>query len=174
MKNQSVNRVFLGLGSNCGNRLAFLAQAAQKIDSHEMISLVKQSSVYQTSPFGNIDQANYLNCNIEIITRLSIMDLFEFVKHTEKEIGRKKSVKWGPREIDIDILIYSDIIEANEHITVPHKGIKERDFVLVPLLELDDQLKLPGEDILLKEYLNRIEENYILSREKINLLSYSG
>ena len=174
MKNQMVNKVFLGLGSNCGDRLAYLAKAAQILNSHEKISLVKQSSIYETSPFGKIDQADYLNCNIEITTSLAIMDLLEYVKNTEKEIGRKKSERWGPREIDIDILLYGDTIEENELLTIPHKGIKGRDFVLVPLIELDAQLKLPGEDILLKEYLNRIQENYILSREKINLLSYSG
>jgi 2-amino-4-hydroxy-6-hydroxymethyldihydropteridine diphosphokinase len=174
LKNLTENKVYLGLGSNCGDRILYLAKAAQKINSHEKISLIKQSSIYETSPFGNIDQADYLNCNIEILTSLSIMDLFKFVKNTEQEIGRKKSVRWGPREIDIDILIYGDILEENEHLTVPHTGIKERDFVLVPLLELDHELKLPGEDIFLKEYLNRIEENYILNREKINLLSYSG
>ena len=91
MKNQMENKVYLGLGSNCGNRLAFLAHAAQIINSHEKISIVKQSSIYETSPFGNIDQSDYLNCTIEIITSLSIMDLFEFVKNTEIEIGREKS-----------------------------------------------------------------------------------
>jgi len=168
------NKVFLGLGSNCGERLAYLAKAAQIINSHENVSLVNQSSIYETSPFGNVDQSDYLNCNIEIVTSLTILELLEFVKIAETEIGRKKSERWGPREIDIDILLYGDIILENENLSIPHKGIKERDFVLVPLLELDDQIKLPGEDILLKEYLNRIEENYILSREKINLLSYSG
>jgi 2-amino-4-hydroxy-6-hydroxymethyldihydropteridine diphosphokinase len=174
LKNRKGNRVFLGLGSNRGNRLRYLAEAVQKIDSHNQITIVKQSSIYETSPFGNKDQLDFLNCVVEIHTDLSLIELFTLVKDTEKELGRKENVRWGPREIDIDILLYGDHIVENKFVSIPHKGIKERDFVLAPLIELDEKLKLPGEKILLKEYLNRIQENYILSRGKINLLIYSG
>ncbi len=171
MKNQTGNKVYLGLGTNCGDRMGYLKQALQKINSHPMISQVKHSSVYETVPFGIKDQSDYLNCAVEIVTGMSLTELYDFVKVTETAIGRKERVRWGPREIDIDILIYDNLEEERELVTVPHKGIRERDFVIVPLLELDDSIKLPGEKILLKEYLNRITENYILSRKKIDLLT---
>jgi 2-amino-4-hydroxy-6-hydroxymethyldihydropteridine diphosphokinase len=105
---------------------------------------------------------------------MTLINLFNFVKDGEKKLGRKENVRWGPREIDIDILIYGDLIEENEILSIPHKGIKKRDFVMTPLLELNNELILPGDTILLKEYLNRSQENYILSSRKINLLTYSG
>jgi 2-amino-4-hydroxy-6-hydroxymethyldihydropteridine diphosphokinase len=136
-----------------------------------MISVLKHSSVYETSPFGIKNQSDYLNCAVEILTEMNLDELFAFVKDAESAIGRKKRIRWGPREIDIDILIFGDLKEEHNLVGVPHKGIRERDFVIVPLIELDEQLRLPGETILLKEYLNRIQENYILSRKKINLLN---
>ena len=170
MKNQKGNKVYLGLGSNCGDRIRYLKLAVHKINTHPLISMLKYSSVYETSPFGIINQSDYLNCAVEILTVMNLDELFAFIKDTESAIGRKERIRWGPREIDIDILIFGDLIEDHEKVSVPHKGIKERDFVLIPLIELNDQVRLPGEKILLKEYLNRIQENHILRREKINLL----
>ena len=153
MKKQKENKVYLGLGSNCGDRIRYLKTAVQKIKSHPLISVLNHSSIYETSPFGKTNQADYLNCAIEILTVMSLAELFVFVKDTETAIGRKKRERWGPREIDIDILLFGDLKEELEIVTVPHKGIRERDFVIIPLLELNDQLRLPGDEILLKEYL---------------------
>lgn len=92
---------------------------------------------------GNLKQENFLNAVIKILTEYSLIDLFKFLKGIEKELGRSKTEKWGNREIDLDILFYNNIVYSDEIITVPHKGITNRDFVLVPLCEIDPDLIHP-------------------------------
>jgi 2-amino-4-hydroxy-6-hydroxymethyldihydropteridine diphosphokinase len=92
---------------------------------------------------GNRKQENYLNAVIKITTGYSLIELFNFLKRIEKELGRGKTEKWGDREIDLDILFYNYIIYSDERVTVPHKGITKRDFVLIPLLEIEPNLIHP-------------------------------
>jgi len=92
---------------------------------------------------GNFEQENFLNAVIKISTNYSLIELFNFLKNIEKQLGRSKTEKWGDREIDLDILFYNDIVYSDEILTVPHKGITKRDFVLVPLCEIELHLIHP-------------------------------
>ena len=123
-------KVYLGLGSNLGDREGNLLQAC------ELLGCLEKSKIHETEPFGVLDQPKFLNMVCEIETELSPRELLLFVKNIEKKLGRKKREKWGPREIDIDILFYGDQIIDEPDLKIPHPGIKERDFVLKPLKEI--------------------------------------
>lgn len=95
-----------------------------------------KSYIYETKPFGNLEQDNFLNAVISIDTEYSIKELYYTLKKVENRIGRTKSVKWGPREIDLDLLFYNQEIYSDSELTVPHQGITERDFVIIPLYDI--------------------------------------
>lgn len=96
----------------------------------------KISSLYESKPFGNTEQENFINLVILVKTLYEPAALFNFLKQIESEMGRKNSTRWGPREIDLDILFYDDLIYNDPQLTIPHEGIAERDFVLVPMCEI--------------------------------------
>lgn len=99
--------------------------------------------MYETKPFGITEQDNFLNAAISIETEYPLKELFSCLKNIENRIGRSKSVKWGPREIDLDLLFYNAEIYSDSEITVPHAGIIERDFVIVPLCDISPDFMHP-------------------------------
>jgi 2-amino-4-hydroxy-6-hydroxymethyldihydropteridine diphosphokinase len=132
-----VNNVYLGLGSNLGDRLKYLSNAVKLIDNDPNCSLIESSSVYETTPYGAVDQDNYYNVVIYIKTSLDPAALLVLIKQFEIKAGRKSDKKkWGPREIDIDILFYNNLIYDNDKLNIPHPEILSRDFVLIPLKEI--------------------------------------
>lgn len=169
-----MNSVFLGLGSNKGDRLNFLRQAVFKIASDTNFELVKCASIYETEPYGVKDQPNYFNSVIYVKTNYSLKELYSKVKSIELEIGRVKTFRWGPREIDIDILLYNSLVFSDEKITVPHKDLLNRDFVLKPLLEIVGEFNYPNSELKVNDdYLTKLEK-YIIAVYKIDLLNYNG
>lgn len=137
------NIAYIALGSNKGDRLGYLKIAAEQIAGNPNFKLLATSSVYETRPFGIKEQENFYNAVIKVETNYSLHNLFNYVKKLEKFAGRTESFKWGPREIDIDILLYNEMVYSDDIITVPHKGIPERDFVLTPLAEIEPGLLHP-------------------------------
>jgi 2-amino-4-hydroxy-6-hydroxymethyldihydropteridine diphosphokinase len=132
-----VSSIFLGLGSNKGDRKNYILKAINKIQQSAESRIEKVSSLYETTPYGTVDQENYYNAVVEITSEFELSQLFEFVKLLEKKLGRTQcNLKWAPREIDIDILFYNKLIYSDNKLTVPHKEILLRDFVLVPLIEI--------------------------------------
>ena len=129
-----MTRVFLGIGTNLGDRERNL-QAALAILSQKMV-ILKESSIYQTAPWGYLDQPAFLNQVIEAQTDLSPLNLLGFLKDTEKVLGRQANFRYGPRLIDLDILFYGNRIIQTPRLQVPHPRITERAFVLVPLAEI--------------------------------------
>ncbi len=101
------------------------------------------SSIYETKPYGVKEQDNFLNAVIKISTSFNLSQLFIFLKNIEDELGRKSNTKWGPREIDLDLLFFNDIVYSDEKIIIPHKEIELRDFVLTPLCEIAPDLFHP-------------------------------
>ncbi len=126
---------FLGLGSNLGNRKKNLDSAISHLKS-KAGSIVKASEVYESEPWGLKNQNFYLNQVIELKTSMSPKNLLKCCKSIENKMGRSRSIKWGERNIDIDILYFSEIILNEDNLTIPHPLIQERKFVLVPLNEL--------------------------------------
>jgi 2-amino-4-hydroxy-6-hydroxymethyldihydropteridine diphosphokinase len=136
-------KVFLGLGSNLGDRAAFLQGAVDALKQVNGVKVVWCSSVYDTEPYGRKDQAAFLNAAVEIETALSPAELFPSLKRIEHQIGRTSSERWGPREIDIDLLLYDGLVYEDDHLKVPHPELARRKFVLIPLREIAPDLIHP-------------------------------
>lgn len=136
-------RIYLGLGSNLGDRLASLSRAVELL--HERGARVRRSSrVYETDPAGGPPQPDYLDAVVEVETDLDPRELLRVCLEVESELGRVRGERWGPRTIDIDLLTYGEREVTDPDLTIPHPRMHERAFVLVPLLELDADPPLPG------------------------------
>lgn len=142
-------RGFLGLGSNIGDRRQHLQAAVDQLPGHG-IRVVRSSSTYDTDPVGEVlEQRAFLNACVEIETRLGPIEVLDACKAIERDHGRTLAgepgyVKDGPRAIDVDVLLLGDAPFHHERLTLPHAQVTSRRFVLVPLLELDFDLTLPG------------------------------
>ena len=132
----TVATAYLSLGSNVGDRVAHVRQAIELLDRTPGVSVARVAGTYETEPVGVRDQAWFLNTVAEVSTELSPHELLEAVKAVERAVGRTPTYRWGPREIDVDILLYDDLRLADDRLTVPHPRMAERLFVLLPLREL--------------------------------------
>lgn len=130
-----MTRVALALGSNLGDRLGNLRKALRMLKLNG-IEIVKSSDIFETKPVGPQDQGRFLNACIIINSNLSPHSLLALLKEIEHKIGRKKREKWGPREIDLDILLYGDKIISEKDLIIPHPEFPERAFVLLPLEQI--------------------------------------
>jgi 2-amino-4-hydroxy-6-hydroxymethyldihydropteridine diphosphokinase len=127
--------VNIGLGSNIGDAPANVTRAMQLIA--ELGSVTARSALYLTAPWGVTDQAEFCNAAIQLETDLSAQELLQSLKAIETSMGRQETTRWGPRLIDLDILTYGDLLLSEPRLTVPHKHMLERAFVLIPLAEID-------------------------------------
>lgn len=131
-------QTFIGLGANLGNSHATLAQAAQKLERLAGTGQVRRSHIYRSAPLGPQDQPDYLNAVIALGTELEPIMLLDALQAIEQQAGRERKVHWGPRTLDLDILIYGSISMDSARLTLPHPGIFERNFVLRPMADLVD------------------------------------
>ena len=129
------NKVYLQLGSNMGDRNAYLKNTIDFI-AEEIGEIRKKSKIYESAPWGVENQNNYLNQALEITTDLSAEEVLEGVLKIEDKIGRVRNEKWGERIIDIDLLFFDDLIIEKEGICIPHIHLHNRKFVLIPLNEI--------------------------------------
>jgi 2-amino-4-hydroxy-6-hydroxymethyldihydropteridine diphosphokinase len=129
-------RVFIGLGSNLGDRSEFLMRALKEIRNLGGTDLKNSSSIYDTEPVGNKAQPQFLNMVVELESALPARELLQKIKHIERVLGRKESERWGPREIDLDLLYYGGEIVNDAELKLPHPEIANRRFVLVPMKEI--------------------------------------
>jgi 2-amino-4-hydroxy-6-hydroxymethyldihydropteridine diphosphokinase len=129
------NTIYLGLGSNIGSRAENIISALSLLQSSGYVDIKKASSFYETSPIGP-KQRNFYNAVIKAKTNLNPNDFLSFIKEAEEIIGRVKTLYWGPRIIDIDILFFNNDIISEKHLTIPHKEIQNRLFVLIPFAEI--------------------------------------
>lgn len=132
-----MNKSYLSLGSNMGDRVGMLRQAVRLLNEHPAIDIMKISSLYETDPIGYTEQDAFLNMVVYLDTDLSAFELLEVCQDIEKKLDRKREIRWGPRTIDLDILLYNQDKLETEKLVIPHPRMHERAFVLVPLLELD-------------------------------------
>lgn len=131
-----MHRVFLGLGSNIGDRLNYISNAVFEIENNDKNSLITSSSLYETEPWGEKQKNLFINIVIEISTSLFPDELLLFIKETENKLGRAVRSKWSEREIDIDILFFDDLVIKKKGLEIPHPEIPNRNFVLIPLNEI--------------------------------------
>jgi len=139
--NSPVPTVHLALGSNLGDRLAILRAALAALPPQ--VELLQASPVYETPPWGFLDQPAFLNACARVRTDLAPLDLLAHLKQIEADLGRQPAVRYGPRAIDLDILFYSDTVFDQDGLVIPHPRLHERAFVLVPLADLDPGLRHP-------------------------------
>jgi len=144
--------VYLGLGSNLGDRRANLASAAERLRSADL-RINQESSIYETEPRDLPDQPWFLNQVIEAVTSLFPRQLLSRIQKIEREMGRKRLVAKGPRNIDIDILLFEDVIIATDGLEIPHPRMAQRRFVLEPLAELAPDLHHPVTGKTIREML---------------------
>lgn len=137
------HRVFLGLGSNLGEPKRNILKAVDLLREQTQCEAAQLSPLYLTPPFGEVEQPDFVNAVVEIYCSLTPQELLKTCKSIEVEMGREESVHWGPRLIDIDILIFDDLEIDDENLKIPHPEIQERAFVLYPLTDLDKNLELP-------------------------------
>ncbi|MDN4495357.1 2-amino-4-hydroxy-6-hydroxymethyldihydropteridine diphosphokinase [Ureibacillus aquaedulcis] len=138
-----MNRVYLSLGTNIGEREQNLQLAVQLLKDKPNVNVKTISSIYETAPVGYVDQPAFLNIALGIETSHSAADMLEICQSVENELGRVREIRWGPRIIDLDILLYNNDNIETENLIVPHPRMFERAFVLVPLLEIAKSLETP-------------------------------
>ncbi|HEX9917285.1 MAG TPA: 2-amino-4-hydroxy-6-hydroxymethyldihydropteridine diphosphokinase [candidate division Zixibacteria bacterium] len=135
--------VYIGVGSNLGDKKSNIQKAIDSIKEKRILREIKASSLYLTEPVGKKGQPDFLNLVIKGKTELTPFELLDSLLEIEKNLGRKRKEKWGPREIDLDILFYDDMVVNQENLVIPHPEIPNRRFVLVSLMELSPDLKHP-------------------------------
>lgn len=151
------HKAYLGIGSNLGDRMENLRSSLRLIDETNHSKVVRTSPVYETEPYGDVEQDNFLNAVVEIETQLSPGQLMDTLLSIEAELKRERIIHWGPRTIDLDILFYDDLVSSDPHITLPHPGVHERLFVLVPLCDIASDLRHPVLGESCSELVRKIE-----------------
>jgi 2-amino-4-hydroxy-6-hydroxymethyldihydropteridine diphosphokinase len=151
--------VYLALGSNVGDSAQYVSKAIELLGSP--LDEIKQAPIYLSKAIGYTDQANYLNTAISGRTVLSPQELLDAIDEIEQQVGRVKRFRWGPREIDIDIIFYGDQILETEALTIPHPGFRERDFVLQPLVNLNSEMVDPISHKTVKQLLDRLDPEHL-------------
>jgi 2-amino-4-hydroxy-6-hydroxymethyldihydropteridine diphosphokinase len=137
--------IFIGLGANLGDPVQQLTDALADIDSHADIKLLERSHFYSSAPMGPQDQPNYINAVCKVSTNLLPIDLLHALQAIELSHGRvRKAERWGARTLDLDLLLYGNEYIKTEELTVPHYGMSGREFVLVPLFEIQPDLIMPN------------------------------
>jgi 2-amino-4-hydroxy-6-hydroxymethyldihydropteridine diphosphokinase len=139
-----MTEVYLSLGSNLGDREKYLKEAVKRLKSNKNIVLKKLSPIYETKPVGYLEQGNFLNAAILIETDLTPYELLDVTTSIEAELKRERTIKWGPRTIDIDILLYDGLTLHDKKLTIPHPRMWERAFVLIPLRDINPSLNKNG------------------------------
>jgi 2-amino-4-hydroxy-6-hydroxymethyldihydropteridine diphosphokinase len=138
-------QAWVGLGSNLGSSQETVRQAIHALEWDRDIELTACSSFYRTPPWGDTDQPDFINAVVRLETNLFAKELMGRLLEVESALGRiRKERRWGPRAIDLDLLLFQDLVMATPELTLPHPRMHERAFVLAPLLEIDPQIRIPG------------------------------
>lgn len=162
-----MNKAYLGLGTNMGDKEAYLKEACKIISDNPNINIVKISKVYKTKAWGYTNQDDFLNICIEVDTNLSPEELLEVCHEVENKLNRVRVIRWGPRTIDVDILFFNNIISTDENLILPHPRIKERAFVLIPLMDLNKELAIDNKAI--SYYLSNLEKEELKQVEEVDI-----
>lgn len=163
---------FISIGSNIGDRHQYLKDAVQALHAHDDVSVVSVSSIYETAPVGYTNQADFLNLVVQIETSQSAEGLLMLCQEIEQVSGRVREVRWGPRTVDLDILLFNQDNIEKEHLVVPHPRMHERAFVLIPLLEIAPTVSDP---VTGKKYVEEavIHEDGVNLWKKVNGIEWS-
>jgi 2-amino-4-hydroxy-6-hydroxymethyldihydropteridine diphosphokinase len=150
-------KAYLSIGSNLGSKLDNISKAIKKLNEILYTEVIQTSCVYETEPIGNFNQPVFYNIAVEIETGLSPLELLSEIKKIELQLGRTVQERWGPRVIDIDIILYDDVCWSDEQLVLPHTEFRNRRFVLQPLLDLNSQITDPITGKTVEELLSSPE-----------------
>jgi len=152
---------YIAIGSNLGDRANHLREARRQLDQSPDTRVVAASGVYETAPVGPVEQGAFYNAVLRIETQLQPHELLDRLLAIEAQGGRVRRQRWGPRTVDLDILIYDDWRLKDDALTLPHPRLAERAFVLRPLCDLAPELKPPGLDQPVRALLSRLDQSDI-------------
>ncbi|EKO1913014.1 2-amino-4-hydroxy-6-hydroxymethyldihydropteridine diphosphokinase [Clostridium botulinum] len=137
-----MHKAYVAFGSNIGDKKDYIKRALEKIEERE-IKIIKVSPIYETEPYGVLDQDSFINGVVKIETNLIPENLIEVLLDIEKQLNRVRERRWGPRTIDLDIIFYDDLIINKNNLIIPHKDMENREFVLKPLCDIDENFIHP-------------------------------
>ena len=163
---------YIGIGSNLGTPEKNCTKAIEKISNTKDIKIISKSSFYQTEPIGGVQQGWFVNSAIKIETDLSPENLLSVLLNLELAMGRIRKEKWGPRLIDLDLLLYGNLVLKKQELTLPHPEIQNRKFVLTPMSEIAENLIHPTLKKTIKTLLQESSDVTIVKKIKKTNLSY--
>ncbi|EPY6471931.1 2-amino-4-hydroxy-6-hydroxymethyldihydropteridine diphosphokinase [Clostridium sporogenes] len=137
-----MHTAYVAFGSNMGEKENYIKRALEKIEE-KAIKIIKLSPIYETEPYGVLDQDSFLNGVVKIESNLTPENLIEVLLDIEKQLDRVRERRWGPRTIDLDIIFYDDFIINEENLIIPHRDMENREFVLKPLCDIDENFIHP-------------------------------
>jgi dihydroneopterin aldolase/2-amino-4-hydroxy-6-hydroxymethyldihydropteridine diphosphokinase len=152
---RSWHKAYIGVGANLGDKEENIKEAIEKVNLSGLAQVIKVANMYETKPVGYLEQDDFLNTVLEIKTLLDPRDLIKLLLKIEKDLKRERVIKWGPRTIDLDILLYDDLVTDFEEVIIPHPRMHERMFVLKPLSDIAPYLMHP---VLNKRIYQLVEE----------------
>jgi 2-amino-4-hydroxy-6-hydroxymethyldihydropteridine diphosphokinase len=158
-----MQQLFLLTGSNIGDSAAYLHEASENIASR-VGSIVNQSGIYKTEPWGNKNQQDFLNQVLEVQTSLGPEEVLQQILTIELEMGRNRIEKWGPRVIDIDLLFYGNLVMQTQRLTIPHPLLHERRFTLMPLAEIAPEFMHPVLNRTMKKLLEVCQDSGVVEK----------
>ncbi len=161
-----MSTAYISIGSNLGDRLKCIREAIRKLEQSKQINICKASSVYETEPVGYEEQPRFLNIVLELKASLEPLNLLKLLRGIENQMGRKRDqpqgtefVRWSPRNIDLDLLLYEDLVLNSDKLTLPHPRMHRRRFVLVPLAEIAPRVVHPSLKKTVEKLLEELSDN---------------
>ena len=151
------HKAFIALGSNMGDKKGYLDEAVEKLKNHPLCQVIKVADYIQTEPYGGVEQDVFLNSALELRTLLYPEELLRLLNQIEAEAGRERTIHWGPRTLDLDILFYDDRVIDTPTLTIPHIDLQNRDFVLPPMAEIAPYFRHPTLGYTMQQLLNRCQ-----------------
>lgn len=146
----------IAIGSNMGDKRAYLTEAIEKLDQITGVKVLKASALIETEPYGGVEQDSFFNGCLMAATILTPMELLREMNRIEAEAGRERQIHWGPRTLDLDMIFYDDLVTEDEVLTLPHPDMANRDFVLRPLMEICPYKRHPVTGKSIKEMLEEL------------------
>ncbi|WP_061310280.1 2-amino-4-hydroxy-6-hydroxymethyldihydropteridine diphosphokinase [Clostridium botulinum] len=151
-----MHTAYVAFGSNMGEKENYIKRALENMEERGM-KIIKVSSIYETEPYGVLDQDSFLNGVVKIETNLTPEDLIGELLNIEKQLDRVRERRWGPRTIDLDIIFYDDLIINEKDLVIPHKDMENREFVLKPLCDIDENFIHPVLKKSVRELYDRLK-----------------
>lgn len=155
------HKTYLAFGSNMGDSKGYIEGALKDIRQHPYFRKIRVSDYFITSPYGGVEQADFVNGVLEAETMLNPRKLLNYLHQLEAQAGRERSLRWGPRTLDLDILFYEKEVVEEEDLQIPHKDMANRDFVLIPLMQLTSCFRHPITGKTVEEMVGELKERHV-------------